>query len=161
MSTVASPAETPATSFCDRCRAVQNLELLLDDKPPGPKGYALYHPHLEIFSVDDKWPKFPKLTNAAQAGCRLCQLLIQKLTTSQWRFPDLQKTPMAVSIRLNRVASMRDRRPRFIYSFDASMYSKTKLPDGSELLTDAFFLACCNDREFLPELFVCAGGPYC
>lgn len=53
---------------------------------------------------------------------------------------------------------MRDRRPRIIYSFDASMYSKTKLPDGSELLTDAFFLACCNDREFLPELFDAQGA---
>lgn len=154
MSTTASPAETPASSFCERCRTVQDLNFLLDDKPPGPKGYALYHPHLEIFSVDDQWPAFPKLTDSAQAGCRLCQLLIQRLTTSPWRFPDLQRTPMAVSIRLNRAASMRDRRPRIIYSFDASMSSKTQLPDGTELLADAFFLACCDDRESLLELFV-------
>lgn len=32
------------------------------------------------------------------------------------------------------------------------MYSKTKLPDGTVLLTKAFFLACCSDREYLPEL---------
>lgn len=57
---------------------------------------------------------------------------------------------MAVNIRLKRAASKKDRRPRIIYSFDASMFSKTKLPDGSELLADAFSLACCNDRELAP-----------
>lgn len=152
MTKTASLAEIPAASFCERCCAIQDLKLLLDDRPPGPKGYSIYRPYLEVFSVDDQWPVFPKLTKAGRDGCRLCQLLLEKLRTSPWRFPDLQKLPRAVVIRFYRSASKKDQSPRIIYSFDASMYSKTKLSDGTELLSKTFFLACCSDCEYLPEL---------
>lgn len=133
--------------LCDRCRAVQDLELLLDDRPPNSKGYTSYNRQLQLFTFDDHWPEFPQLTKSARSGCCLCRLLLRKLPSSKARFPELQRARTAVEVQFDRTASRQDQRPRIIYSYQALVYSKAKLPDDTVLLTSTFFLACSAVRK--------------
>lgn len=141
-----------ASTLCERCRRVQDLDFLLDDQPLNSKGYSIYNQTLQVFSLDDHWPELPELAKSASSssssgGCALCKLLREKLSSAKARVPERQHAAQDVQVRFHRTASRKDVRPRIIYSYEAMVCSKEKFSDGTVDIVSAFFLACSSMRK--------------
>jgi hypothetical protein len=136
------------TQLCERCEVVQDVEGLVHEDPPGPKGYSIYSPYKEVLRVDDVWPSLPELARSAAQGCGLCQLLRRSVLEAKPR----DQFEGKVHVDLFRTTTVKGTRPHIIYYFEALVYAKGKqLRDGTVLVAQATFLAC-SDRGMDLEL---------